>query len=562
MKTDNGHFAGGISRRAFLTAGTALALTRHATHVFAGADQSNDLPSRVKNVNTTDIRSAVELGCRTMSSVFDRDDNDVPFFGSEVWPNAQLSFFKFHSEAHVPGRHLNALLNAEDAFGIRMDESVIEKHARAAFLSYSGPIPLPLNRETILGKPILFHPHNIREGFHALYALVKYRKSERARELAEASIAAIMKYWKPDTGWDRKYLENQLGLVVVETSLITGVGRAIGPLVKYYRATQYRPALELAGILKDKAIAEFFTPGGEFSPALFGSHVHSTTCVMSSLAQFADLTKDAGLMRRVQEFFDNGLKQISDDLGWSPDSTEDPVTDRGEVNNTGDIIETALLLGASLDNSYYQRAERILRGHLLPCQLRDVSWITNPPNPRGEDGKRDIAERHLGAFGFPAPYGHRPVGAKSIGFNMDVVGGAVGSLCEAGRAASTFDDTGHRVNLLFDRETDAISVKSVYPSGALRVEVRKAAPLLVRLPNWVSQHEVTVEGAGSELKFGTKSLLIPRPAIGKPIVIRIPLPTSEITLNHHSHPIRVRMRGDSVVAMENFDMPLRWFDAL
>lgn len=562
MKADRGRVRAKVSRRAFLAAGTALAVTHGSSRMFAASDHVINLPTQVKNVNTTDIRAAVEMGCRTMSSVFNRDDNDVPFFASEAWPKAELSFFKFHSEAHVPGRHLNALLNAEDAFGIHVDEAVIQKHARAAFLSYSGPIPLPLNRETIGGKPILFHPHNIREGFHALYALAKYRKSERARELAEASIAAIMKSWSPDTGWDRKYLENQLGLMVVETSLITGVGRAIGPLVKYYRATQYRPALELAGILKDKAVAEFFTPSGEFSAALFGSHVHSTTCVMSSLAQFADLTKDTGLMRRVQQFFDNGLKQISDDLGWSPDGTDDPVTDRGEVNNTGDIVETALLLGASLDSSYYQRAERILRGHLLPCQLRDVSWIRNPPNPKGEDGKRDIAQRHLGAFGFPAPYGHQPVGAKSIGFNMDVVGGAVGSLCEAWRAATTFDDTGHRVNLLFDRETDAVSVKSAYPHGTLRVEVRKAASLFVRLPNWVSQRDVTFDGAESEPRFEKNSLLIARPPVGKPIAIGIPLRTSQIDLNHHAHRIRVRLRGDSVVAMENFGMPLTWFDAL
>ena len=168
-----------LSRREFLAGSAAMALALAPKYSFSAADLLSDLPKRVKNVNTTDIRSAVELGCRTMSSVFDRDDNDVPFFGSEVWPNAQLSFFKFHSEAHVPGRHLNALLNAEDAFGIHVDESVIQKHARAAFLSYSGPIPLPLNRETIDGKPRLFHPHNIREGFHALYALVKFRKSER-----------------------------------------------------------------------------------------------------------------------------------------------------------------------------------------------------------------------------------------------------------------------------------------------------------------------------------------------------------------------------------------------
>ena len=39
--------------------------------------------------------------------------------------------------------------------------------------------------------------HNLREGFHALYALAAYRDSERARELAEASIQVIFDYWAP-----------------------------------------------------------------------------------------------------------------------------------------------------------------------------------------------------------------------------------------------------------------------------------------------------------------------------------------------------------------------------
>jgi hypothetical protein len=135
MKADQGSPAARISRRTFLAAGTALTVTCGASRVLAASDQVADLPSRVKNVNTTDIRAAVEMGCKTMSSVFNRDDNDVPFFASEVWPKVELSFFKFHSEAHVPGRHLNSLLNAEDAFGIHVDETVIQKHARAAFLS-------------------------------------------------------------------------------------------------------------------------------------------------------------------------------------------------------------------------------------------------------------------------------------------------------------------------------------------------------------------------------------------------------------------------------------------
>src|SRR3954452_20342721 len=141
----------------------------------------------VTNVNTTDIRAAISLGCRTMQSVFNADDGDIPFFGSSVRPKAALSFIPIHSEAHIPGRHLNALLNAEDTAGIQIDETAIDTLSRAAFFAYSGPVALPLNRDHVGGRLVNFAPHNIREGFHALYALVAYRGSERARDLAEAS---------------------------------------------------------------------------------------------------------------------------------------------------------------------------------------------------------------------------------------------------------------------------------------------------------------------------------------------------------------------------------------
>ena len=43
---------------------------------------------KVESVNSTDIAGAIRLGCRTMSSVFNADDNDIPFFGSKVRPRA------------------------------------------------------------------------------------------------------------------------------------------------------------------------------------------------------------------------------------------------------------------------------------------------------------------------------------------------------------------------------------------------------------------------------------------------------------------------------------------
>ena len=82
----------------------------------------------LNHVNTTDILSAIRLGCETMSRVFDERHNYSPYFGAYLRPTAFLKFSNTYSDAHVPGRHLNALLTAEDAGGVVIQESVIEKH--------------------------------------------------------------------------------------------------------------------------------------------------------------------------------------------------------------------------------------------------------------------------------------------------------------------------------------------------------------------------------------------------------------------------------------------------
>lgn len=516
------------------------------------------------DVNNASIRDAIALGCRTMAGVFNADDRDIPFFGSVVRPVAEFRFNAVHSEAHVPGRHLNALLNAEDALGIPADEDAIRKHERAAFYSYSGPVALPLNRDALGGRLVHFAPHNIREGFHALYALLAFRGSGRAHELAEASIAAIFDLWSPETGWDRERLEGGLGLKLLDfdSTYIGGVARAIGPLVKYHRVTRSGPALHLATVLKDKALDGYFPPDGACDFGRLGTHTHSITCVMSSLAQLADLTRDAALLERVRAFYDNGLREIRNELGWSPENAGPNANlDQGEANNTGDILETALLLGRWGYTEYYHDAERILRGHLLPSQLRDVSFIREPENPQGSDAKRNVAQRHLGAFGFPAPYGHQALGMDYISFNLDIVGGAVGSLCEAYREVARSDRSLHRVNLLFDHETEELKVESPYPDGALRIRVKQPAPLMVRIPPWVPEGEVRVAGATALPRRINGYLYIAEPP-REAFTIAMPLVKQEIVLRYRTRALRALMEGDQVRRMENAGQDLTFFDPL
>ena len=423
----------------------------------------------------------------------------------------------------------------------------------------------------------------MREGFHALCALARFRDSARAQELASASIAAIFEYWQPESGWDRDRIEREHGLAFRPAqTFIVGLGRAIGPLVKYFRATGNGPALELAIVLKEKAISEFFLADGSYDARRFGSHTHSTTCVMSSLAQLADLTSDSVLMNRVKAFYDHGLWSIRDALGWVMENSGDKnlhAPDRGEANNTGDILETALILGRWGYPEAYHEAERILRGHLLPSQLRDTSFIVDPPNRAHDDGLREVADRHLGAFGFPAPYGHEPLGIERVSFNMDIVGGAVGSLCEAYRDATRLDQAGHWVNLLFDHETEAIKVESPYTHPALTIMPKRPGPLFIRLPPWVPAGGVSVEGMSEPLLLTRGYLFAPEPPLRHPIAISFAIPQQELVLRHratgsqppdgsqpptlrapHARDIRVRLRGDAVAGMDSFGADLTFFD--
>ena len=229
---------------------------------------------------------------------------------------------------------------------------------------------------------------------------------------------------------------------------------------------------------------------------------------------------------------------------------------------TGDIVETALILGRWGYAEAFDDAERILRGHLLPSQLRDVSWIQEPSDPAGGDGRRNVARRHLGAFGFPAPYGHRPVEADRISFNMDIVGGAVASLCEAYRAVTRFDAAGHWVNLLFDHRTDAVEVESPYPSGVLGVTVRRPGPLFVRVPAWANVTAVRVKGAVATAPRTERYLMVAEPPVGRRITFAFDLPSSELVLRHRTRDIRVKLWGDAVEAMDNFGQDLTFFDPI
>jgi hypothetical protein len=319
-------------------------------------------------------------------------------------------------------------------------------------------------------------------------------------------------------------------------------------------------------MLRDKLLAETFPDDGTYDADRVGtSHVHSITCCLSSLAQLASHLDDHMLMERVRRFYDRGLWQLRDEIGWTPESTTQVDSDHGEANNTGDVLETALLLGRHGYAAAYTDAERILRCHLLPSQLRDPSFIEEPHNPDGLDGLRDMADRHLGAFGFPAPYGHESTGAgrANLSFNMDIVGGACASIAAACRHVARADGAGVHVDLWFDWENDIVRVQSPYThDGRLTIQVKRPTQLFLRLPPWLEGYLSFSPGPASPRRVGDRLLFSELPAGGE-LSAQILLTVHELTLSPklHRQPIQARLRGDEIVAMESSGADLAFFEA-
>lgn len=145
--------------------------------------------TRLADVNTTDVLGAIELAMNAMCSIFDPNGDDVPYFRVAVRPEA---YFGIPLESHVPGRHLNALLNAEDAAGLTVDEACVEKFANACFYSYSGPLPFPLDRRYCCVS-VFTHsaPHSFLTPYHP-----------RSRRLSRLHSRHVTPTPRNDSGYD------------------------------------------------------------------------------------------------------------------------------------------------------------------------------------------------------------------------------------------------------------------------------------------------------------------------------------------------------------------------
>lgn len=499
-----------------------------------------------------------------MQQMFDANHDNLPYMenyllGSDPRNRHNL----WCSMSHVPGRWLNALLTAEDTLGVRLSEQAVNDLARWTYMAFDHPMGLSQSLDLKTYQPVpISDLHNLRETTHALYALARYRNDRKALRIAKRQIETVNKFYDFETGvWNERAFKQEFGSRTNGPAPFPRqFGRYIGPLVKLYHAFGLKEALAQAIRLKDFALRNILDKKGDYHVDRFGDHGHSVTSMLSSLAQLGQLLGDSTLLERIVSFMENGLHQIALEFGWCIEKYHR--TDHiGEINSTGDILETCLILGRAGYTRYFQQAERILRAHLLPSQLLDTRFIPDWNCP-DEDYHHKLATRCRGAFGFPCPYGHQYQMNTPISFNWDIVGGAVASLCEAFRSTVSKNNSLISVNLHFNHKDNNVEIKSPYTNGdVMEIKLKTDCLVRVRLSEWVDREKLDIMAGSEKLNsfFSADWLYLPGLRTGSLLRIKIPMRVITTDYQFRSDVFTFRWRGDAVDAARSLAPHFRFF---
>ena len=89
--------------------------------------------------------------------------------------------------------------------------------------------------------------------------------------------------------------------------------------------------------------------------------------------------------------------------------------------------------------------------------------------------------------------------------------------------------------------------------------VKQPGALFVRVPPWADRAAMLASARDLGAIAHGDYLMIASPPVNRAITFDLPLVEQSLTLHHRTRQIRVRLRGDEAVAMDNFGADMTFF---
>lgn len=468
------------------------------------AEQAPALDLRALPVRT-DMQEALALCVRHLNSLYDRDRDNEPYFYANCMADGtgKLRHSVSIGIPHVVGRCFVGCRMAEKLAGVPFPaegRAILERYCRSSF---DNPDHLNSYFDPEKNNARFVEFHNMREGLYALWALADGADSAWAREEAHRMLETLDRLTDAEGRWSMDLAAVHGMKERCQGMCIPNAARLVDPLLAYYDLAGDPLAMKLAGLYARQGLNTMYTPEGRFAPMDRSSgHVHSITSTLSGITAYAIRTNDRAMLEACRRIVDVGVPEYFSSWGWGdevfPEHPADAIS-RGEINQTGDVVRTALLLGDAGYPRYYELAERFVRSMLLPTQHREPElrkFLRDKPEPV-DDSERDVVSRSAGGYAMQLPNDRMRAGDWPV-TTLDITSGAAHALSEFWAHRVSVRDGAYDVNLLFNFEDDRLAIESGLPfAGRLAFRAKAAIPMLrVFIPPWVDAATVRVSAGG------------------------------------------------------------------
>ncbi len=436
--------------------------------------------------------------------------------GTETRPWSDLT--------HNVGRALDGLLKGQSATGKQPPESVINQLRSILFATIDNEpgFPAAFDRDQ---KQLTLMSHDLREAAQALLELAIRRQDQEALDRLGKLMETLLRItdeegaYRPDVVDSIPLLRvrkplGSLAAFTDEGDLIyeppnagfyhpqaTTVdrGRLVMALTQVYRHTGDPRALELAKRFVRRVRTHSFSEDGQLLQDA-GSHTHSITGTVHGLAHYGFLARDLETLTHARRILDRGLAPTRSGFGWSVENAwRERLVGRGEINNTGDMVQAAIHLGRAGHPEYFEMAERMVRSHVLPSQ-----WLEGQEFHRPEDAPENALKEfpvHAdGGWGCPGVSDRHVPGAGSA--ILDITQGGIQCLWAVMRHSVSQDQWGVRVNMAFSAESESARVESRIPlEGRVTITLNRNGSLWYRKPSWVPWEDFSIRIEDQPLKI-------------------------------------------------------------
>ncbi|MBQ6019834.1 MAG: glycoside hydrolase family 127 protein [Clostridia bacterium] len=272
-------------------------------------------------------------------------------------------------------------------------------------------------------------------------------------------------------------------------------GVVLPALVRRYELKGDEAALDLAVGIANHVLG----PSRYFSYKMeFFGHVHSAVWFASGLVKLGRLIGNEEYIKKGKGIYDF-VRSMSSSFGWVPEYARwhEPKEEHCETCCIKDMIVCAHELIECGYDEYWDDMNKFARNQLVENQVTYTGYVVCDNTKPDDDGitYRDIDKRMVGGF----TGGSEPNSISLTRFRS-IAGCCVGTAPVALKTvwddAVTEENGAYIVNIPFDKETDALSMRSFIPDeGKIVLTAKKDCRAGFRLYGWIVSPRFSVNGA-------------------------------------------------------------------